>query len=226
MCILDFLISERELKMREWLDKIRIPNKNLKVSQKILYSILILLFGILLGIFSKWLDNMSINDAIWWQRIIGVVNLRNIFSEFAIWLFIALVISVFSSTPLRAGLNVFLFFVGMCSSYHLYTIVFAGFNPSRYMMIWYGFTLLSPVLAFTCWYGKGETKISWVIDILILAVMVLACFSIGFGYFDIPRIVNVMIFAGSVAVLCSKFEQIIVSLLGAFILSYFFVMLI
>ena len=178
--------------MKAWLYKVRTPNRE-KLSAQIAYSILILLLGIALGIFSKWLDNTGINDAIWWQRILGTIDLGNVFSEFAIWLFIALAISVYCSSPLRAGLNVFLFFAGMCTSYHLYTIMFAGFNPDSYMMIWYGITLLSPVLAFICWFGKGKTKTSLIIDILILAVMMSVCFSIGFWYFYITRIINVII---------------------------------
>ena len=140
--------------MKAWLYKVRTPNGDIKWSTQITYSILILLLGIILGVFSKWLDNMGINDAIWWQHILGILDLRNVFSEFAIWFLLALAISVYCSTSLRACLNVFLFFVGMCISYHLYTIVFAGFNPQRYMMIWYGFTLLSPVLAFICWFNS------------------------------------------------------------------------
>ena len=212
--------------MRTWLRKVRTPNRGIKLSAQITYSILILLLGIILGVFSKWLDNMSIDDTIGWQHILGILDLRNVFSEFAIWLLIALAISVYSSTPLRACLNVFLFFAGMCSSYHLYTIVFAGFNPQRYMMIWYGFTLLSPVLAFICWYGKGETKVSLTIDILILAVMMSECFAIGFWYFDITRIINVLIFVGSIVILYSKPKQTFASLLGAVVLSYAFRVLI
>ena len=206
--------------MKVWLCKIRTSNRNIKLSVKIIYSLLILLLGISLGVFSKWLDNMGINDAIWWQHILGILDLRNVFSEFAIWLLIALAISVYSSTPLRSCLNVFLFFTGMCISYHLYTIVFAGFNPQRYMMIWYGFTLLSPILAFVCWYGKGKTKVSLIIDMLILAVMMSVCFTIGFWYFDIPRIINVIIFFCSVAILYSEPKQTAISLLGAVVLSY------
>ena len=212
--------------MRAWLSKVRTPNSNIKLSQQITYSTLILLLGIALGVFSKWLDNMSINDAVWWQHILGLLDLRNVFSQFAIWLFIALAISVYSSSPLRAGLNVFLFFAGMCISYHLYTIVFAGFNPQRYMMIWYGFTLLSPILAFVCWYGKGETIISVIIDMLILAVMMSACFAIGFLYFAVTRIINVIIFIGAAVILYSKPKQTVISLFGAFVLSNAFTMFI
>ena len=88
------------------------------------------------------------------------------------------------------------------------------------MMIWYGITLLSPVLAFICWFGKGKTKTSLIIDILILAVMMSVCFSIGFWYFSITRIINVIIFIGSVVIMYSEPKQTVISLLGAVVLSY------
>ena len=97
--------------MKKIFDKIRTPDKSIKISKKIINTCLIFLLGIILGIFSKWLDNMAIDNAIWWQNILGILDLRNVFSEFGIWLFIAITISVFSKTPLRASLNVFLFFV-------------------------------------------------------------------------------------------------------------------
>ena len=50
--------------MKEVLEKIRIPDKNLKLSRKIINTSLIFLLGIILGIFSKWLDNM-VETYIW-----------------------------------------------------------------------------------------------------------------------------------------------------------------
>ena len=54
--------------------------------------------GILLGLFSKWLDAMSIDDGIWWQRIFGALDLRNIFSELPVWLLLGTGIAAFSGT--------------------------------------------------------------------------------------------------------------------------------
>ena len=118
--------------MKEFLEKIRIPDNNLKLNKKIINTSLIFLLGIALGVFSKWLDNLSIDDKIWWQHILGILDLNNVFSLFGIWILIATTTSVFSKTPLRASLNVFLFFVGMIVSYHLYTICFSGFNSKNY----------------------------------------------------------------------------------------------
>ena len=205
--------------MKTYLDSIRKPYKDIKLSKKIINSLLILALGIILGIFSKWLDNMTIVDTIWWQQII---DLGNFFSEFGIWIFLAVVIAVFSKTPLRASLNVFLFFTGMTISYHLYTILFCGFNPKSYMMIWYGITLLTPILAFICWYAKGNGKISLIICAGILSVMMLFSFGIGIWYFDIKSIIDTILFIGTVLVLYNNPKKSMYSLIGAIILAFAF----
>lgn len=205
--------------MKNFLDKIRTPDKTLKTSKKIINTILIFLLGIVLGIFSKWLDNLSINDSIWWQHIFGIVDLRNVFSYVGIWMFLAITISVFSRTPLRASLNVFIFFVGMTVSYHLYTIMFSGFNPKSYMMIWYGITAITPILAFICWYAKGNNKISIMISSGILAVMLIESFSIGLWYFYFKSVIDTLLFLGTITVLYTKPKNSIYSLLFAIVLT-------
>lgn len=205
--------------MKDFFNKIRTPDKTLKTSKKIINTILITLLGIVLGIFSKWLDNLSINDAIWWQHILGIVDLRNVFSYFGIWIFLAITISVFSKTPLRASLNVFLFFVGMTVSYHLYTIMFSGFNPKSYMIIWYGITTITPILAFICWYAKGDNKISIMISSVILAVMLIESFSVGLWYFYFKSVIDTLLFLGTMIVLYIKPKNSIYSLLFAIVLT-------
>lgn len=194
----------------------------MKLKYKIINTGLIMLLGILLGVLSKWLDNLSIDDMIWWQHIIGILDLRNVFSLFGIWIFIAVTIAVYSKTPLRAGLNVFLFFVGMTTSYHLYTIYFSGFNPRSYMMIWYVITLITPLLAYICWYAKGKSKISVIISSLILFIMIISSFSIGIWYFELKSIIDLILFVGTLFVLYVDPKNSIYSLLIAFGLSFLF----
>lgn len=208
--------------MIEILNQIRTPNRNMKMSNKIINSFFILLLGITLGIFSKWLDNLLIDNTIWWQNIFGMLDLRNRFSEFGIWLFIALTISLFSKTPLRASLNVFLFFVGMTTCYHLYTIYFSGFNPMRYMMIWYGITFISPIIAYICWYAKSTSKISIVICSLILYVMLSSSFGIGRWFVDLKNVIDTIIFVGTIIVLYVKPKPTIISVVAALFLSFTF----
>lgn len=204
------------------LRKIRTPNKYLTNSQKIINTILIFLLGLGLGIFAKWLDNTSINDGIWWQHILGVLDLGNVFSLFGVWILIAVCISIYSTTPLRASLHVFLFFLGMNISYHLYTIFFAGFNPLHYMLIWYAITLVSPFLGFICWYAKGKGEIALIINICIIAATMLCSFNIGIWYFDFTSIIEGMFFIITLIVLYDTPKRSIISILGALILNYLF----
>lgn len=206
--------------MKEALNKIRTPDKSTKTKNKILNAFLIFLLGVILGIFSKWLDNLSINDSIWWQYILGILDLRNVFSMFGIWIFIAITISIFSKTPLRASINVLLFFIGMTISYHLYTIFFSGFNPMKYMMIWYVITLFSPLFAYICWYAKGSSKISILISSLILCVMFMSSFNIGIWYFDLKSVIDLLIFIGTLFILYVKPQNTIYSLVISIILAF------
>ncbi len=206
--------------IKSYLKKVRTPKSKIETKTKVINTILIFILGIILGIFSKWLDNLSIDNTIWWQNIIDILDLRNVFSLFGIWIFIAVTISVFSSTPKRASINVLLFFIGMTVSYHIYTILFSGFNPFNYMIIWYSITLISPLLAFICWYAKGKGKLSFIISTLILTVMALSSFSIGVWYFDINSIIDLLLFVGTILVLYKNSKRTIYSIFFSLILSF------
>lgn len=183
-------------------------------------SAMILMLGTVLGIFSKWLDDLALDSSIWWHRFLEWSDLGNVFSDFAVWLVLALAIAVFSRTALKAAVNTFLFFLSMCIAYHLYTVFFSGFDPSQYMMIWYVITLFSPLPASVCWYGKGTAVISIVIDALILSILASCCFSIGWFYFGFRDFIHSTLFAAAVIVLYCSPKQIAIAAAAAIALSF------
>ena len=212
--------------MIEILTKIREQDKTLVFSKKVINTFIVLVFGIVLGIFSKWLDNTPLNDSIMWKRfLLGYLDLGNVFSMIGIWLLIALCISIYSATPLRASINVFIFFLGMNISYHIYTIIFAGFNPMNYMMIWYFLTLFSPILAFICWYSKGAGIIPVIINTCIIAIMILCCFGIGMWYFDFTSIINTIIFITTLIILYNTPQKSIITLIGGLVIAFVVILL-
>ena len=125
--------------------------------QSILITLLIFLFGAGLGLFSKWLDTCGFSSL---PALLQRLDLTNFLGRFAVWIFLAVCISVYSHSPPAAALRTFLFFLGMVGSYYLYSTFGAGFFPRRYALIWFAVTALSPLLACVCWYAKGTGPIA------------------------------------------------------------------
>ena len=82
----------------------------------------------------------------------------------------------------------------MVASYYLYSNYIAGFFPRSYAMIWFGFTAVSPLLAFVCWYAKGKSKLAFILSALILAVLFNMCFVYGCWYFNAKSVLEVIVF--------------------------------
>jgi hypothetical protein len=145
-------------------------------------------------LFSKYLDfrQTELPDVL--MAINGVLDIGNFLGRFAIWILIALCISIYSNSAIRASINVFVFFVGMVASYYLYSNYIAGFFPRSYAMIWFGFTAVSPLLAFVCWYAKGKSKLAFILSALILAVLFNMCFVYGCWYFNAKSVLEVIVF--------------------------------
>ena len=177
------------------LNDIRNAENSISNNSKIINTIAVLFLGIALGTFSKYLDFRQAELPCVLMAIDEAFDIHNFLGRFAIWVLIALCISIYSNSAIRASVNVFAFFVGMVASYYLYSNYIAGFFPRSYAMIWFGFTAVSPLLAFVCWYARGKSKLAFILSALILAVLFNMCFVYGFGYFSARSVLEVIVFS-------------------------------
>ena len=187
--------------MKKFLNDIRSAENPISGNRKIINTIAILLLGIALGTFSKFLDFRQAELPSVLMAIDGALDVHNFLGRFAIWVLIALCISIYSNSVIRASVNVFVFFAGMVVSYYLYSNYVAGFFPRSYAMIWVGFTMISPFLAFVCWYAKGKSRPAFVLSVLILAVLSNMTFVYGWGYFKARSVLELIVFIIGLTVL-------------------------
>ena len=203
-------------------------SKNTGKAQKINYSkrktacsFLIFALGVLLGVGSKALDETAFNEL---PRLLQALYITNFLGRFSVWIFIAVCVSVYSSSAKRAALNVFLFFIGMVSSYYLYSALAAGFFPKSYAAVWFGITAVSPVLAFVCWFAKGKGFISVVISGVIIGALFSQAVILIQGI-RITYIPEVVLWLASLLILRRKPKEfaleIVISLITAVILQLF-----
>lgn len=187
--------------MKKTLNDIRSAENPIPLNKQIINTVSILFIGIALGTFSKFLDTTPTNEL---PFIFEFLDMSNFLGRFAIWLLVALCISIYSNSSIRASINVFVFFVGMVTSYYLYSRFAAGFFPGSYAMIWAAFTVISPILAFICWYAKGKSKPAFMLSTIILAVLFNTAFVYGSSYFEMRSILELITFICAVVFLKRK----------------------
>ncbi|WP_404448017.1 hypothetical protein LG307_03190 [Sutcliffiella horikoshii] len=191
--------------MNDLLHSIRRP-VDISLSKKVVASSLLFLTGVMLGVLSKMLDETASNLL---PSFLQVWDLRNFFSRMGVWLFLAMLIALYSKSPVRAAINVFAFFVGMVGSYYLYTVMVAGFFPKSYMMIWIMMTVISPFVAFVCWYARGKGLPAILISSLLVMFMSRQAFAFGFWYLDIRNILEFLLWIATIIVLYQTPKQLI-----------------
>ena len=107
--------------MIKFLNDIRNVEKPISNNRKIINTIAVLFLGIALGTFSKFLDFRQAELPSGLMAIDAALDVHNFLGRFAIWVLIALCISIYSNSAIRASINVFAFFIGMVASYYLYS---------------------------------------------------------------------------------------------------------
>lgn len=187
--------------MRSFLNTVRCNEKEVSFRRQVLDTVAVLFMGIALGAFSKFLDNTAVNEL---PFSFEYLDVRNFFGRFAVWILLGICISVYSSSSIRASINVFAFFAGMITSYYMFSYYVAGFYPKSYALIWIGFTIFSPFLAFICWYAKGKSKISLTLSAIMMAVLFHTTFVYGWAYLEPRSLLELICFVCGVVVLNVK----------------------
>lgn len=196
-----------------FLNKMRTPQKSNSIKTQLIVTISVWLFGVCMGVFSKFLDYRQAELPALLQVIDNVLDFHNFLGGFAPWIVIAVCISIYSHTPIRAAINVFSFFSGFVASYYIYSNFVAGFFPKNYAIIWIAFTILSPFLAFLSWYAKGTGWVAFFLSSGIISVLLNTSFSYGVFYIDIRSWLNIVMLLVGVLVLHKTMKETI-SMIG------------
>lgn len=186
--------------MRTTLDSIRKP-RQVSLPKQVLATACILLLAFGLGVFAKYLDHRQAELPAVLSALDRSLDLHNFLSGLSPWLLGALAVSLYSASPKRAAVNVFAFFAAMLGGYYIYCYFVAGFFPLRYVLIWCGLTLLSPILACICWYALGKGRAAGLLTGGILAVFLNCAFAFGWVYLSLRSVLDLLCLLGAAVML-------------------------
>lgn len=133
----------------------------------------IFVVGALLGVLAKLFDIYT--------EILG-----NIFSEFAIWILLGALISIYSDTKKKAMQNIFLFSIGMLITYYLTAHLTNSVYGWAFIKGWTIFAFISPIFAYFAWISKEEGLFPIIIRLGILGVSIFcSLFLFSVNIFDL-----------------------------------------
>lgn len=190
------------------LKKIRAPKRTGSRRMKTITTIIIFIAGVMIGVLQKWIDGTPVNEL---PLVLQQMDIGNYFGRLAIWILLAVIISVFSKTPFRASINTFLFFIGMIAGYYAYCHFVLGFLPVSYMMLWIAIAFAAFFLAYICWYAKGRGVISILISACILGVLLAQAVSLLQGIY-VYHVMELITWVIAVLILWRKPKELLAEL--------------
>ena len=199
------------------LDRIRTPEKGSSLPRQLLLMLLFLFLGAALGAFSKYLDYRQASLPGLLEALDAALDLHNFLGQLAPWLLLGVCIAIYSPGPLWGAARVFFFFLGMVGSYYAYCYCIAGFYPRAYAAIWFGLALLSPFLAYLCWYAKGRGPLAFLLSAGILGVSLWCTLHWGWLYVSLRSGLHLLCLVLGIALLHRSPRETL-ALLGAALL--------
>lgn len=205
------------------LDRIREPETDVSLASSIVSSVLVLAFGIIVGIVAQMFEFFATNSSVWWMDIVKDLQLNEVFKRPPIWFMLGLMVAVSSSRPLKAAINEFEFFIGVIVGMNIVPIVFSSAPRPGHLSTWIIIALVSVPLAMIFWYAKSNSWPSIAFSAVIIGVLGAYCFDCGFLYFHfndlIMDLINAVIVILTVVALSSGVIQIVVSLIGGILIA-------
>lgn len=205
------------------LDRIREPETDVSLASSIVSTILVAVFGLIVGIVAQTFEYFATNSSVWWMDIIKDLQLNVVFHKFPIWFMLGLTVAVSSSRPLKAAINEFAFFAGVIVGFNVVPIVFSQASRPDNMGTWIIALIVSVPLAMIFWYAKSRSWPSIAFDAIIIGVLSAFCFDCGFLYFHFNDLmidlINAVIVILTVVALSSGVIQILVSLIGGILIA-------
>ena len=184
--------------MKEFLEKIRKPKTGIPLKRQLAATVGIILLGVALGVLQKWLDATAANTL---PLLLQRMDIGNYFGRLAIWFLLGTAVSVYSASPLRAGINTFCFFISMLAGYYLYCNYVLGFLPRRYMQMWIAISCFSFLMAYVCWYAKGKGIVAVFLSSLILGCLLAQAVNLGRGGIYVYHFLEVLTWLAGVILL-------------------------
>ena len=191
----------------------------IKLKSKIPDFILCLVFGISLGIISKYLDTIAV-DGSWWTCILHYF--ADLFTRLGIWVLIGTIIAAYSKTLIRAAINTQIFFIGMLISYYIYSAYLFGFFPTSYFILWGSIALVSPLLAIIVWIARNDVHLAFILPVLPMGLLLSLSLGMGLFYVYLSYIEELIMYVVLCVIFYKEPKQMTISVIFSFVVAFIF----
>ncbi len=155
--------------------------------RKLLNPVVMFLTGLLIGALIRLFD-------------LHTELLGEIFSRLAIWILLGSAIALYSSSALKAGINILLFSLGMLITYYLVAELTDGIYGIAYVKGWTLFALFTPLMAFLVRYSVMAERWSLLVRLSVIGTSICSSVFLYGG----PRFYDIFI---NIALVCMMVKE-------------------
>ena len=136
------------------LKQIRTTPGDVDKKQQIIYFVSCVVAGLLMGIYAKFAGVISQGDGL--ENFIWLTG--NLLSSFVPWIFLGVIISIYSKKSTLAAINLFAFCCAMLLSYYAYSVIIVDYLAPKVVVGWSVVALLCAPIGFLVWYARNDVR--------------------------------------------------------------------